>query len=79
MLVIEPVAAARAAELLPEVAAVLTAAEREVATELLCGRRPTEIAHRRQVSIGTIRSQIKRVYAKLGVPGLVEFIAKARR
>jgi DNA-binding CsgD family transcriptional regulator len=58
---------------------LLTAAERDVATELLSGRRPAEIAQLRGVSIGTIRSQIKRIYAKLGVSGLVEFIARARR
>jgi DNA-binding CsgD family transcriptional regulator len=79
VLLIEPVMASRSAELLPEIAIMLTVAEREVATELLSGRRPTEIAQRRQVSVGTIRSQIKRIYAKLEVSGLVEFIAKARR
>lgn len=67
------------AELRPDVAALLTRAETDVAVELLNGRRPAEIALRRGVSIETIRSQIKRMYAKLDVTGLVEFIARARR
>ena len=50
-----------------------------MATELLNGRRPADIALRRKVAIATIRSQIKRIYAKLGVSGLVEFMASARR
>ncbi len=79
LLVIEPIWTPRSAELLPDIAVILTAAEREVATELLGGLRPTDIAHRRRVAVGTIRSQIKRIYAKLGVSGVVEFIAKARR
>ena len=79
LLVIEPMKTPRSAELLPSIAVVLTVAERDVAKELLSGRRPADIAHRRKVSIGTIRSQIKRIYAKLGVSRLVEFIAKARR
>lgn len=69
----------RSAELLIDVATTLTNAEREVALELLNGRRPAEIAVRRDVSVDTIRSQIKRIYAKLDVSGLVEFMAKARR
>ncbi|SEP15562.1 DNA-binding transcriptional regulator, CsgD family [Rhodopseudomonas pseudopalustris] len=79
ILVIESQTLTNSAELLPDVAVLLTAAEREVATELLSGRRPAEIALRRSVSIGTIRSQIKRIYAKLEVSGFVEFIARARR
>jgi len=69
----------RSAELLTDVATTLTKAEREVALELLNGRRPAEIAVRRDVSVDTIRSQVKRIYAKLDVSGLVEFMAKARR
>lgn len=79
LLVIEPPSIANAAELQTSAAMLLTAAEREVATELLNGRRPAEIAQRRNVTIDTIRSQIKRIYAKLGVSGLVEFMASARR
>lgn len=79
LLVIEPPSTANSAELLPDAAMLLTSAEREVATELLNGRRPADIALHRNVSIGTIRSQIKRIYAKLEVSGLVEFMASARR
>lgn len=79
MAVIRPLSMQHSAELLPDIAVALTAAERDVATELLSGRRPAEIAQLRGVSIGTIRSQIKRIYAKLGVSGLVEFIARIRR
>ncbi|WP_349627729.1 helix-turn-helix transcriptional regulator [Rhodopseudomonas sp. BR0C11] len=79
MAVIRPLTVQHSVELLPDIAVLLTAAERDVATELLSGRRPAEIAQLRGVSIGTIRSQIKRIYAKLGVSGLVEFIARARR
>lgn len=79
MLVIGPQNLEHSSELLPDIAVVLTAAERDVATELISGRRPAEIANARRVAVGTVRSQIKRIYAKSGVSGLAEFIAKARR
>jgi DNA-binding CsgD family transcriptional regulator len=79
LLVIRPQNLEHNAELLPDIAVLLTAAERDVAAELLGGRRPAEIATARRVAVGTVRSQIKRIYAKSGVSGLAEFIAKARR
>jgi DNA-binding CsgD family transcriptional regulator len=79
IVVIDPPVAPSSDELLTDVAAALTQAELEVAREMLNGRRPAEIATRRGVSVETIRSQIKRIYAKLEVSGLVEFMAKARR
>jgi DNA-binding CsgD family transcriptional regulator len=79
ILVIELPQEDRVVGLLPDVAAVLTTAEREVALELLRGRRPVEIAATRKVSIETIRSQIKQIYAKLEVKSIMEFGARARR
>lgn len=60
------------------VALGLTAAEREVSLALLKGERPAQIARHRGVSINTVRSQVKSIYAKAGVAGYVEFLAKAR-
>uniref|UniRef100_Q07I18 Transcriptional regulator, LuxR family n=1 Tax=Rhodopseudomonas palustris (strain BisA53) TaxID=316055 RepID=Q07I18_RHOP5 len=79
IVVIDPPVVPSSIELLTDVASALTKAEREVALEMLDGRRPAEIAVRRSVSVETIRSQIKRIYAKLEVSGLVEFMAKAKR
>lgn len=47
----------------------LTEAEIEVAQHLVKGLSPREISLRRQVSFETVRSQCKRIYAKLGVDG----------
>jgi DNA-binding CsgD family transcriptional regulator len=66
-------------ELAPEVAALLTPAESQVALDLLRGQRPAEIAMRRRVSIETVRSQLKRIYAKNDASSAIEFLAKARR
>lgn len=57
----------------------LTAAETEVAIALLAGWRATEIACERNVSVETVRSQIKSIYAKFDVKGHVEFIAAVHR
>ncbi|MFT3940206.1 LuxR C-terminal-related transcriptional regulator [Rhodopseudomonas sp.] len=78
-MVIETSQEDRGVALLPSVAAVLTPAEREVALELLRGRRPVEIARRRQVSIETIRSQVKHIYAKVECKSVMEFAARARQ
>jgi DNA-binding CsgD family transcriptional regulator len=56
---------------------MLTPAEREVATALLQGARPYDIAKRRAVSVETVRSQIKNIYQKSGVSGYVEFVTQA--
>ena len=44
----------------------LTPSEAEVAGAVAEGRAVTDIARRRQVAVGTIRSQLKRIAAKLG-------------
>jgi len=62
----------------PSLSPGLTAAERAVALALLEGERATQIASRRGVSVHTVRTQIKNIYAKTGVSGFVEFSAKAR-
>lgn len=62
----------------PNLSPGLTAAERAVALALLEGDRPAQIASRRGVSVHTVRTQIKSIYVKAGVSGLVEFSAKAR-
>lgn len=54
----------------------LTAAERAVADALLDGLDARAIAARRGAGVETVRSQIKSVYAKTGMRGQVEFIAR---
>lgn len=62
----------------PRMLVGLTLAEREVSLALLRGERAAQIARRRRVSIHTVRSQIKSIYAKAGVSGYVEYLAKVR-
>jgi len=57
----------------------LTAAEAEVAVALLAGARANEIALQRNVSVETVRSQIKAIYSKFEVRGHVELIAALSR
>jgi DNA-binding CsgD family transcriptional regulator len=79
IIVIEQNADRTRAELAAEIAATLTPAERRVALDMLNGQRPAEIAAHRRVTVETVRSQLKRIYAKAGVAGAIEFVAKARR
>lgn len=65
----------------PEVAAQLvqatfgwTHAEASVAALVVAGKRPREIARSRGVSLETVRSQLKSVFAKAGVSGQSELI-----
>lgn len=54
----------------------LTPAEGQV-TALLCeGQRPDQIAAIRNTSVQTVRSQIKSIYAKMGVRSQIEMIAR---
>jgi DNA-binding CsgD family transcriptional regulator/PAS domain-containing protein len=62
----------------PELAAALTPAELGVAAALLRGERPAQIAMQRGVSVSTVRSQLKTIFAKAEVGGQIEFIARAR-
>lgn len=55
-----------------------TVTEREIGRALLDGMRPADIAQRRGVSIHTVRSQIKTLFAKAGANGFIEFAAKVR-
>lgn len=52
----------------------LTAAERAVLEHLRTGQRASAIADQRQVSVETVRSQIKVIYQKLGVTSHVELL-----
>jgi DNA-binding CsgD family transcriptional regulator len=79
MIIVEKPGSEPRLELAPEVAALLTPAESQVALDLLRGQRPAEIAMRRRVSIETVRSQLKRIYAKNDASSAIEFLAKARR
>ncbi|HEX7046053.1 MAG TPA: LuxR C-terminal-related transcriptional regulator [Gammaproteobacteria bacterium] len=57
----------------------LTAAEADIAIQVSRGHSPELIAARRNVSIGTVRSQIKAIMAKLGVSRQIELAAKVNR
>ncbi|ALK09721.1 helix-turn-helix transcriptional regulator [Blastochloris viridis] len=57
----------------------LTPAELDIATALLRGERPAQIAAQRGVSISTVRSQLKAIFAKAEVGGQIEFVARVQR
>lgn len=59
-------------------AARLTDAERDVAGFMISGKSPEEIAELRRVSIATVRTQAKTIYAKLEVSGQKELMAAYR-
>jgi DNA-binding CsgD family transcriptional regulator len=61
-----------------DVVATLTTAERQVALALMQGDRPNGIALARDVSIHTVRAQLKSIYKKFDVSGQVEYLAKSR-
>jgi DNA-binding CsgD family transcriptional regulator len=58
-----------------QAAYALTAAETEIALQLGAGQKPTVIAAARGVVVGTVRAQIKTIYAKLGVSCQAELVA----
>lgn len=60
-------------------AAGLTERERVVALDLAAGLAPAEIAAARGVSVATVRSHLKQIYAKLGVRRQAELVALAGR
>lgn len=78
MIVLEIADGVANAELPHHIASLLTPAEQAVAIGLLAGERPAQIAERRGVAVETVRTHIKRVYAKTNVSGALEFLAKAR-
>lgn len=55
----------------------LSAREREVAAALVDGQSPAEIASSSFVSVGTVRSQLKSIYSKLGVSSQLELVTLA--
>ena len=57
----------------------LTSAETEVAQQLADGRSPEAIAAARYVSVGTVRTQIRSIYAKLDVSRQIELVNRLRQ
>jgi DNA-binding NarL/FixJ family response regulator len=58
---------------------LLTAREREILGHLMLGRPAREIARRSFVSEATVRTQVKSILAKLGVPSQVAAVGVAHR
>lgn len=54
----------------------LTATEAEIVSALVGGEAPKTLAYKRGVAVGTVRSQIRSIYAKVGVTRLSELIAR---
>jgi DNA-binding CsgD family transcriptional regulator len=59
-----------------QTAYALTAAETDIAMQLIEGRTPETIAADRNVAVGTVRAQIKSLMAKTGVSRQVELVAR---
>jgi len=57
----------------------LSAAETEIALQLCQGLNAETIAQGRRVSVGTVRAQIKKISAKLGVRSQIELVARINR
>jgi DNA-binding NarL/FixJ family response regulator len=57
----------------------LSAREREVTAALVEGHSPAEIATSSFVSVGTVRSQLKSIYSKLGVSSQLELVTMAHK
>lgn len=57
----------------------LSASVAAVAAQLAVGRSPAAIAHKRGVSLGTIRTQVRRIYEKVGVTSQLELSARLPR
>lgn len=54
----------------------LSLAEAEIAAQLALGRTAIAIAAGRQVSVGTVRSQVRGIFAKMGVTSQVEIASR---
>lgn len=54
----------------------LSASEAAIAAQLAAGRSPAAIAHERRVSLGTVRTQVRRIYEKVGVASQLELAAR---
>jgi DNA-binding CsgD family transcriptional regulator len=59
-----------------QAAYALTRAEAQIAVRLSAGERPEVIAAARRVAVGTVRTQIKSICAKLGVGRQAELVAR---
>ena len=59
-----------------QTAYALTAAETQIAMQLCAGDNPQAIATARGVTVGTVRTQIKTICAKLGVRRQAELVAR---
>lgn len=57
----------------------LSAGEAAIAAQLASGRSPAAIAHERRVSLGTVRTQVRRIYDKVGVASQLELAARLPR
>ncbi|MFN3817136.1 helix-turn-helix transcriptional regulator [Brevundimonas sp.] len=57
----------------------LSASEAVVAAQLAAGLSPAAIAHRRQVAVGTVRTQVRQIYQKVGVSSQLELVARLPR
>ncbi len=57
----------------------LSASEAAIVAQLAAGRSPAAIAHERRVSLGTVRSQVRRIYDKVGVSSQLELAARLPR
>lgn len=57
----------------------LSASEAAIAAQLATGRSPAAIAHERRVSLGTVRTQVRRIYEKVGVASQLELAARLPR
>lgn len=57
----------------------LSPSEAAIAAQLAAGRSPAAIAHERRVSLGTVRTQVRRIYEKVGVTSQLELAARLPR
>lgn len=57
----------------------LSASEAAIAAQLAAGRSPAAIAHDRRVSLGTVRTQVRRIYEKVGAASQLELAARLPR
>lgn len=57
----------------------LTPAELDIAQLLISGKSPQDIADQRQVAVGTVRAQIKSLFAKTGSSRQIDLVARLGR
>lgn len=74
LLIVDPDREARPDARALEAGLGLTRAEAEIGIFLVAGRRPPEIARLRGVSVQTVRSQLKTIYAKVGATSRADVV-----